>query len=136
MKKAKRIFAGMAAAVMAFSTMSIGASAETRQIYNVSVYYNSSSPQYSHPTYQNNVTVNKTTQSISGTITTKPSNSSYVNAKNSIDAALDINCYYQDTTYSVSKNISFGAIGTTTSISASWKDYSYGAYTCAVTFDV
>lgn len=136
MKLVKKITAAFTAMALAASMMSIGASAETRQIYNVSVYYNSSSPQYSHPTYQKNVTVNKTTQSISGTITTKPSNSYYVNVKNSIDAALDINCYYQDTTYSVSKIIAFGAIGTTTSISASWKDYSYGAYTCAVTFDV
>ena len=137
MKKVKRIIAGMAAAVMAFSTMSIGASAAMTVNHDVNVYFYSSSPQNSHVHHQENFVVNTTHQTIKLTAISKTYNGAYVNATNSMSSTLNVNCYsVSSNNYDIDYNLDLGALGTTATVTASLHNYQLGTYTGTVRFNV
>ena len=134
MKMFKRLVAGMAAAVMAFSTLSIGASAYT---WNYTVDFYSSFPQYSHVYYNENKTVNSTLQEIDVQISSKTYSGAYVYAKNSLDTTnLVINAYNINSNYHKQKSFGISVLGTTANIYVGWKNYQTGTYIASADFNV
>ena len=134
MKMFKRLVAGMAAAVMAFSTMSIGASAYT---WSYTVDFYSSYPQYSHVSYNENKSVISTLQEVDVLISSKTYSGAYVYAKNGLDPTnLVINAYNVNSNYHVQESFSITVLGTTANIYAGWKSFQTGTYVASADFNV